>query len=397
MNLLDKKLSEVISDTVFKNELVKDNVIKDDAVLLNKIANLLTLRAVLKQKGFDPEEYLNKLKDLKKSVQSFDVTLNTDVVNTLNKDAKITVKGILPCPVRLPLMETIAKFKSQNPEYFKDVAMELNPASMGLDWLKESLLSDDEKDIPDLFISAGYDVFFDDRYMGKFKNKGIFEDFSADKEYADMFKMLKDPKNVYGMLAVVPAVFIVNEKKLAGRKVPTSWQDILADEFENSIALPLHDFDLFNAVLFGIYSLFGADGVNQLARNFAVNLHPSQMIKTANEKSAPAISVMPYFFTNMAKKPLLAVWPKEGAIVSPIFILSKKSKKQELKPLIDLFAGDNFANILAKGGYFPSVYKNNQNRIAEESNFIFSGWDFLNNNNVGQKLSELTELFDKEK
>ncbi|PID82915.1 MAG: iron ABC transporter substrate-binding protein [Clostridiales bacterium] len=397
MKYTDKKLLELMKDKVIRNELIKDNVIKDDDKLIEKLGNILSLKDLLSQKGFDIDEYEKKINLIKTNSHKFDVTLNTDITNAIKVDADVVVKGILPCPVRVPLMEKIAKFKNENKDYFKTVSMQLNPASMGLDWLKESLSSNDENDIPDLFVSAGFDVFFDKKYIGKFVDREIFEDMSSQKEYAEIFASLKDPKSAYSVMAVVPAVFIVNEKKLNGRKFPNSWEDLLSSDFEDSVALPLHDFDLFNAVLLGIYKLYGEEGIVRLAKNFKVNLHPSQMIKTARENNDIAISVMPYFFTNMAKSPLKSVWPLEGAIISPIFLLAKKSKRDKVKPLVDLFTGDDIANILANGGFFPSVNKNVQNRLFGNETFVFPGWEFLNDSNPDAKLKELVEIFNRNK
>lgn len=55
---------------------------------------------------------------------------------------------------------------------------------------------------------------------------------------------LKDPKGHYSMIGVVPAVFLVNLKDIGNRKIPRTWEDILSEEFENRVSLPVGDFDL---------------------------------------------------------------------------------------------------------------------------------------------------------
>ena len=82
------------------------------------------------------------------------------------------------------------------------------------------------------------------------------------------------------MLAVVPAVFLVNTEVLGDRPFPKSWADLLKPEFENSVSLPISDFDLFNAILISIYKNYGEDGVKKLGKTLLQNMHPSQMVKS---------------------------------------------------------------------------------------------------------------------
>ena len=61
---------------------------------------------------------------------------------------------------------------------------------------------------------------------------------------------------------MVAAVFLVNTDELGDRAVPVSWEDLLKPEFENSVSLPIGDFDLFNAILLNIYKKYGEDGIS---------------------------------------------------------------------------------------------------------------------------------------
>lgn len=178
--------------------------------------------------------------------------------------------------------------------------------------------------------------------MGKFKSKGIFEDITGfeklNKDFDNEYINLKDPNGQYSMIGVAPAVFLINIDELNGREMPKSWEDILKPEFENSVSLPIRDFDLFNSILLNIYKKYGEDGIKRLGRSLLKSMHPSQMVKSHIKKSTkPVVSIMPYFFTWMTKNagPMKAVWPDDGAIISPIFMLSKKSKKDKIKPFVD--------------------------------------------------------------
>ncbi len=393
MNILDKKIGQLISDDRIKKTLIKDGLIVDNPMVLASIKDVISLRDILRQKGLNPDDYSQKLQFVQGAEKTFDITLDTDITGKNNREASVFVKGVLPCPVRVPLLEAVADYRAENKAYFNDVAMELNPASMGLDWMKDDILTEDEDKLLDMFISAGYDVFFDKKYIGKFKDRDVFSDISGVEEYGVGFERFKDPKSVYMMIGVVPAVFIVHLDELNGRTVPSSWEDILSEDFESSIAVPMGDFDLFNALLLGINHLFGKGGVEKLARNTLKSCHPSEMLKPSKISGNAAISIMPYFFTRMNRPNMKAVWPEEGSIVSPIFMLAKKSKAKKLKILVDLFMGDRVANILAGEGYFPSVKKGVQNKLMGNGTFVFPDWEFLNGEDVGKVLEELDDVF----
>ena len=69
-----------------------------------------------------------------------------------------------------------------------------------------------------MFISAGFDLFFDKDLMGKFKEQGIFKDMTGIEKYNSDFDNenihLKDPHGDYSMIGVVPAIFIVNKNSI---------------------------------------------------------------------------------------------------------------------------------------------------------------------------------------
>lgn len=200
------------------------------------------------------------------------------------------------------------------------------------------------------------------------------------------------------MLAVVPAVFLINKKELGDRQAPKTWEDLLKPEFEKSVSLPVSDFDLFNAIILNIHKLYGKDGVKKLGKSLIQSMHPSQMIKSDRLKdNKPAITIMPYFFTKMAKEggPMIAQWPEDGAIISPIFMLTKKSKLQEMEKVIDLLASKELGEILAHQGLFPSIHPEVDNNISKENKFIWLGWDYINEHNLQELIAQCEDSFEE--
>jgi len=320
------------------------------------------------------------------------------------KSDTLKIEGLLPCPVRIPLTESLEAFiddYKKNNEY--EIQHELKAASMGLDWLKESLVGEeDESKLSDLFISAGFDLFFDEKLMGKFKKRGVFRDMTGFKKLNPLFDNdevdLKDPKGHYSLISVVPAVFLVNKNELNGRRKPVSWKDLLSPEFEKSVSLPIGDFDLFNAILLNIYKKYGEDAVAKLGKSLLESMHPSQMVKSERKKTdRPTVTIMPYFFTKMTKGdgPMEAVWPEDGSIISPIFMLSKTGKEEKLKPLIDFFASVEVGEILAHRGLFPSTHPGVDNRIPDSNKFMWIGWDYIYANDIAALLKKCETLFNR--
>lgn len=110
----------------------------------------------------------------------------------------------------------------------------------------------------------------------------------------------------------------------------------------------------------------------------------------------PAITIMPFFFSKMIKEngPMQVVWPKEGAIISPIFMLTKKNRREELKPIVDFMAGKEVGNIISHQGLFPSIHPEVENVTAGKP-FVWIGWDFIYSHDMGQLLQDCETWFRK--
>lgn len=314
----------------------------------------------------------------------------------------IKLEGLLPCPVRIPLVEGLNSFiEDYQKKHNTPIEYDLKAASMGLDWLIDTVMKEDNADnLSDIFISAGFDLFFEDHLMGKFKKMDVFADSTGFEKYNSDFEndeiSLRDPSGDYSMIGVVPAVFLVNTEELGDRPVPKTWTDILKPEFEKSVSLPIGDFDLFNSILIHLHKAYGMEGIKGLGRCLLQSMHPSQMVKSHKQKAdKPAVTIMPYFFTKMVKEggTMKAIWPEDGAIISPIFMLTKKNKLEKLQPVIDFFASKDVGEILSHQGLFPSVHPEVDNRLNEKDKFMWIGWDYIRNNNVGAIIRECDAEF----
>ncbi|MBS4057396.1 MAG: ABC transporter substrate-binding protein [Bacteroidales bacterium] len=313
----------------------------------------------------------------------------------------IRMKGLLPCPVRLPLQESLDAFIASKEAQGVMIHAELKAASMGLDWMKDEVAAASSADeLDDMYMSAGFDMFFEEAYFGRFIRSGEFADPISWKGinplFSDVNNSLKDPRGRYGIIAVVPAVFLVNTEVLGKRPVPQSWHDLLDPIYEKSVSLPVSDFDLFNAILLTIDKTYGREAVMALGRNMMQSMHPAQMVKSERQKdNKPAITIMPNFFTKMVKEGsvMKAVWPDDGAIISPIFMIGKKGRGKDLQDLVDLVSGRETASTLAHQGLFPSLHPDIDNRLKPDAKFLWLGWEYIDSNNLNQQFAACHEAF----
>jgi len=393
----EKKLD--VNNTLYKITEKYPEVI---SVLVNK--GFSQLGDPTKRKLFGKQISLKQAAQLKNlNLEKLVRLMENEIEKSDSRDnsEKIKVSASLPCPVKIPLTEEIEKTES---ELNYVLELDLKSASQGLEWLKNGFADIKDADgLSDIFISAGFDLFFDKDLMDRFRRRDVFKDETGidelNKDFAEKGIDLLDPEGDYSVLSIVPAVFLVNKEELKGREIPRSWEEIMSEKFAGSVSLPVSDFDLFNAILLNIYKKYGIEGVQKLGRSMQKAQHPSQMVKEGGRKAAdqPAVTIMPYFFTRMAKRfpHMEFIWPEDGAVISPIFMLTKKDKADIMRPIIDLMASEKIGRIFSEQGLFPSVLPEIDNNLPEDAEFMWPGWDFLREQNPGQLLKELEEEFHK--
>lgn len=361
----------------------------------------ISLEMALKSKRVNVDVFVEKLIDkIEENRSTVDESL---VIKKEEEDTDLRIDGVLPCPVRTPLLEVFNQWMEEEGSKLEyTVSYKLKAAATGVDWLKEEIeKAQGEEELSDLFISAGFDLFFDKKLMGRFKDQGSFKDLSnfpnLNKDFQNDYIDLRDPRKEYTIIGVVPAVFLVNTEEIGDREIPKTWGDILEPEFENSVSLPVEDFDLFNAILLTLYREYGEEGIKKLGKAMLKSMHPAEMVKSHMKSTRPTVTIMPYFFTKMTKRggPMVAVWPEDGAIISPIFLLSKKSKKEELQPLVDLFTSREIGEILSHNGRFPSTNPEVDNQVPSNQKYLWLGWDFIQNNNIGQLITKCEGIFNQ--
>ena len=395
MNLItkDMTLGQIIQKHPDAKNLFKSkNITGFEDPNKSHILNKLTLEMLSKTKKINLEVLLDLL-------NSFTEKNETDVTVEEREhiEGAVNIIGLLPCPIRIPLLESVKKFDDSDSEL--SFNYDLKSASFGSEWMKEYLESNDDKKIPDVFLSTGFELFFSNAMVENLTKKKLFKDTTNLTNYNEIFDDidLKDPNGNYAMIGVVPAIMLVNTDELNGREFPKTWADLLKPEFEKSISIPMGDLDLYNAITVTLHSKFGDEGIKALSRNFLDSLHPSQMVKADKIKTnKPVVTITPYFFTKMLPQntSMVVNWPEDGAIISPIFMLIKDKKDKNLEKIVEFFASKSMAEILAKQGYFPSIHPDVNNNLNDKK-FIWAGWDYLYKNNIDDIIDHCTKILNE--
>lgn len=356
-----------------------------DETLRRTLGKTLSLGAALKSRGLDYEVVSETLL---KAVEE----------SKREETGTIRMEGLLPCPIRGPITDALNAFAEQSGQ---KIAFDLQAASLGFARMKEHIeAAGDASELSDIYLTAGYGLFFDRELFARFPerlfvNPELSYPFSA--EFDNETFSVKDPAFRCLVIGAVPAVFGVNLNRLCGRAVPESWAQLLQPEYENSVAVPEQDADLFEAIMLSIRNAYGREGIEALARSSRRSMHPAQMVKTAGAKKddAPLVSVLPYFFASMFadKQDVRIVWPRDGAILSPIILMVKHDSLKKAAPLIAYLCGAEFAALISADGRFPATHAGLPAQLSAEQRFLWPGFSVLNGSDVPAFLAETVRIY----
>jgi hypothetical protein len=376
-----------------------------DRRMREQFGSSITIESAALARGMDPVAFLAQLRETITPAPSMDTSLDDGATElpTAHADTPVRIMGLVPCPVRVPMTNVLeAAAESYTSQTGRAVEYNLQAAYVGTEWMEEDLeAGSSATPLPDIFLSAGFRLFFTHERFLMLRRADAFRDrtsWDGVNSFAQS-NALADPEGRFAVIGVVPAVFMVNRVLLGSRPVPQSWADILTPEYENSLALPVGDFDLFDALLLWVHRSFGPAGIEQLGRNMFQQMHPAQMVagaSAATDRAQPLVTIMPYFFTKTINEtsPLVAVWPADGALAAPILLISRNDRP-EIQPLIDEIASLPMSRVLSRLGLFPSTHPENDDFDADSHPLQWPGWDLLLSPELPQLLAETTDLFQR--
>lgn len=314
---------------------------------------------------------------------------------------KLDFLGYIYCPAKEVFSNKIQKFLELEEENGNNIKAVVPMGACGKDeYFNVNKIKDINK-FPNIVTSSGFSEFFEEDFVDRFIDSGYFENSGYKNKLNQTYENcdLIDPRGHYNIFSSFPYVFMVDERKLNNRKVPLSWEEILDEKYEKSIAVGHTEDDINEIVLLYMHKNFGQKGVEALARNINTLMGNIEMAKFAaeNQKSNNAIYIMPYFFAKATPKKdyLKVVWPKEGGFLCPLYMLIKKERKAHLNKLIDYLYSEDLGQELANK-HFPHVNSNVNNKIPSDGKLQWLGWDYIYEKNIITRILEIEKIFYKE-
>jgi ABC-type Fe3+ transport system substrate-binding protein len=139
--------------------------------------------------------------------------------------------------------------------------------------------------------------------------------------------------------------------------------------------------------------------MNMLASSVCAGMHPSQMVKMIDSGSEkiPPLYIMPWFFAQKIKHTnrIEIIFPDEGAFISPIQLLVKRSRTSASERIID-FLMSRELHQHCTDSYFPSPHPEISHNFPSDRKLYWIGWDFIYNNDLGSVKKQIGDIFSKE-
>lgn len=363
-----------------------------DAEFLASAAPFLAMDTLLGMHGLDGKLFLDALVQAKPA--SGMMPLFCDGWSADGAGTRLFLS--LPCPLKAPLgiaLENLRESLGEGavwPRIFMDSC-----GKHTLNDLASTLTKPEE--VPDFIVSAGLNGFLSKSFRDRFAVGDLLAPLPQNMHPALAGAGLADPRGVCRLYACNPLVMVVVPSRLGGLPVPRSFSDLLDPAYAGKIGLcgPPETAGDSTLLLF-IRLNHGAEAVAALGRAMVCDTHPSQIFRPAPGANPPPIGVMPYFFANAAPRQgdVEIVWPEDGALVSPLFVMVKSSARERLAPLVDFFTGPKAAAI-AGGALIPPTHPQADPSLPEGARLRFIGWDVLEHHDLGPLIAEAGALFAK--
>jgi len=304
--------------------------------------------------------------------------------------------ALMPCGLRNPFKDHVDAFVEAHPEWFADlnylVEGNVNHETRYYPEI-DKLKSVDE--LPDIVLASDVNAFFHHRFLNRFSDR--FTTYLPHPPHPFLANVgFCDPNGHFSMFTGNLLVVVVDKRKLGNRPMPTKWVDLLHPDFKEDVILRGEDGFFCNAVLLPYYKEYGMDAIKLMALNVKSGRHPAEMVKLAgsDREEAATIYVMPYFFAAKIRNPHLEiVWPKDGAILSPVFLLVKNEAVEKYRNMLDFIFSKDTAQVLSSN-LAPSLHPEVSNEhIPGPVKWL--GWEFLMQNDIGALKKQIQQSIEK--
>ena len=356
--------------------------------ILAGVGRYLRLGAALAAKGLTPD-------DLAETLERAAGVREAELADYRDRQGELNLLALMPCPLKAPFERQLKTFLAGAGLTNFTYCVEGN-ANLQDDYYGCVPQFRDLAEIPDMVIAPGLNSFFSRPFAERFVFTGCFADPLPAGVNADFAGLdYKDPRGWYAMLSMNLLIMAVDRDRLDGAPVPRRWADLLDPALAGKVGLRGQGDYFCETLLMNIHKEHGLEGVRALGRSTQGAYHPAQIVKSLSaparpDKPGPAVGVIPHFFAQrIAPRPSLEiVWPEDGAIVSPVFLLVKQGKLDALRPVAEFIAGPETGAAFA-AAQFPSLHPAVDNGLPPGQAYKWVGWEYVWSRDVGQHAREL--------
>ncbi|RTZ47701.1 extracellular solute-binding protein [Candidimonas sp. SYP-B2681] len=149
------------------------------------------------------------------------------------------------------------------------------------------------------------------------------------------------PDNLWAGTNAHVMLVMVNEKQLKGEKAPSSWADLFDPKWKGKVIIgdPATSGSAYDQV-YGIYKLFGQEGLDKLAANAVISKSSGQVYKSVAGGEYPlgvTMEYAAYAYVAGGQKEIRLVYPTEGVFVAPEAVAVIKNPKNGAQAAQELF------------------------------------------------------------
>lgn len=237
------------------------------------------------------------------------------------------------------------------------------------------------EDFPAMVTSCGFGDYFRPDFMERVVNPGGFQAVHS-KPLHPAFppEEFLDPAGQYTLHGVYPYVLLADLPRLGNRPLPKRWSDLLDPVYRNDIISVGNSNKVAELLLLTIYKDHGEEGLRLLAPNIKDGWHGSRMARTAGSRNedGAALYYIPWNFAKYCPhtEQTAIIWPEDGAIVNPLFMLVQTAKRERVQPIIDFVLSKELGQKSANA-YCPVLHPQVDNGLPEGARFKWLGWQFI--------------------
>lgn len=388
----DMTLADVIGTYQDTREIFITNGLKEEN-MTDAFLSAATVQTFMTLRGLNPEIFLKLIND---------AALACAEVKQLYTDELPPVPaeylGYIVCPMKQLYKEELEKALADSYKKTGEKITAFVPMGCGGTDQYENLWKEDSIDaLPDVIASMGFGDYFRGEFRKKFLDTGMFASVQA-QPVPEPFASagIADPKGIYTIYATSVYIMLIDHKKLGNLPVPETWMDLTKPIYKNMIIAGGHDDEINEVLLMHLYQEGGDQALKDLAPNVQTLWHASQMAKAAGSsmKTGAAIYILPWFFASTCPNMDHAsiVFPKDGGLLSPMYMLVKKDKKGKMKAVTDFMTGKVMGD-LAAATLFPSLHPQADNKFPAGTKLKWLGWDFVHKTDMKEYADMLNKKF----